>query len=155
MGNYQNNGALDLSSWWTFKPISAATVNFLTSTLQMLHGIGIHWPIHVYVYVIYSTTKTCMHVDIIISSNYIIKVLLSIIEGGTYTVVFHSCQLIIRISSFSLIKECLQIAEQLHEVGVYSAYFVAEYWLLFFVKFPYIRTKSLTTWIKMNHSISI
>lgn len=82
-----------------------------------------------------------MHVDIIISSNYIIKVLLSIIEGGTYTVVFHSCQLIIRISSFSLIKECLQIAEQLHEVGIYSAYFVAEYWLLFFHQISIYKNK--------------
>lgn len=63
-----------ITELWTYpRDESAATVNFLTSTLQMLHGIGIHWHIHVYVYVIYSTIKTCMHVDIIISSNYIIK----------------------------------------------------------------------------------
>lgn len=57
----------------------------------MLYGIGIYWFIYVYVYVIYLIIKICMYVDIIILSNYIIKVLFLIIEGGIYIVVFYSC----------------------------------------------------------------
>lgn len=105
---------------------------------------SVYIDLYMYMYVIYSTIKTCMHVDIIISSNYIIKsVALNNRRRDIYmcTVVFHSCQLIIRISSFSLIKECLQIAEQLHEVGIYSAYFVAEYWLLFFHQISIYKNK--------------